>query len=59
MRLRLFTVLSPEAASPPPYIYTRRGRRTDSNGRQQSYCHSNLETDADAISDVCYVRYLP
>jgi hypothetical protein len=54
-RLRLYvrTVLStPEAASPPPYIYMRRGRPTNSNSCHQSYRYSQAETDA--ISDVCY-----
>jgi hypothetical protein len=47
-----YVLLSPEAASTPPYIYTRRGRPTDSNDRHQSYHYSQPETDA--ISDVHY-----
>jgi hypothetical protein len=41
-----------EVASPPPYIYIRRGRPTDSNGRHQSYRYSQPKTDA--ISDASY-----
>jgi hypothetical protein len=37
---------------PPPYKYKHRGRRTDSNGRHQSYRYSQPETDA--ISDIRY-----
>jgi hypothetical protein len=55
IRLRLYvhTVLSTtEVVSPPPYIYTRKGSTTDSNGRHQSYRYNQLGIDA--ISDVHY-----
>jgi hypothetical protein len=52
MFVRVYCSVVTRSSLPSSYIYTRRGRPTDSNGRHQSYRYSQPETGA--ISDVCY-----
>jgi hypothetical protein len=51
--LRMFVRVVTRSSLTSLYIYTRRGRRTDNNGRHQSYRYNQPKTDT--ISDVCYL----
>jgi hypothetical protein len=52
-RLRMLVRVVTRSSLTSLYIYTRRWRQTDNNGRHQSYRYSQPKTDT--ISDTCYL----